>query len=97
MELTTEAIKRHLRHRPTGVDVRCQRERNQAVNRQLAWAELADRLEARQQATASAALAERELQRRRKLQKSRGQKIRMIEAKKHRAKINQARGRGYED
>ena len=86
-----------LRHRPTGLDVRCQRERNQSVNRQLAWAELADRLEARQQATAGAALAERELQRRRKRQKSRGQKARMIESKKHRAKIKQARGRGYED
>lgn len=86
-----------LRHRPTGVDVRCQRERNQSVNRQLAWAELADRLQARQQAIAGAALAERELQRRRKRQKSRGQKARMIESKKHRAKIKQARGRGHED
>jgi len=86
-----------LRHRPTGLDVRCQRERNQAVNRRLAWAELADRLEARQQAAANAAVAERELQRRRKRQKSRGQKARMIETKKHRAKIKQTRGRGQWD
>ena len=63
----------------------------------LAWADLADRLEARQQATAGAAVAERELQRRRKRQKSRGQKARMIESKKHRAKIKQARGRGHDD
>ena len=86
-----------LRHRSTGLDVRCQRERNQAVNRRLAWAELADRLEARQQAAANAAVAERELQRRRKRQKSRGQKARMIETKKHRAKIKQTRGRGQWD
>ena len=32
-----------LRHLPTGVEVRCQRERNQSVNRLLAWTELADR------------------------------------------------------
>ena len=32
-----------LRHLPTGVEVRCQRERNQSVNRLLAWVELADK------------------------------------------------------
>ena len=41
----------------------------------------------------SAAVAERELQRRRKRQKSRGQKARMIESKKHRAKHKSGRGR----
>ena len=86
-----------LRYRPTGLDVRCQRERNQSVNRLLAWTELADRLEARQQATDGAARSARELERRRKRQKSRGQKARMIESKKHRAKIKLKRGRGHED
>jgi len=86
-----------LRHRPSGLDIRCQRERNQSVNRLLAWTELANRLEERQQASAGAAVAARELERRRKRQKSRGQKARMIETKKHRAKIKQARGRGHED
>ena len=86
-----------LRHRPTGLDVRCQRERNQSVNRLLAWAELAERLEERQQAAAGAARSARELQRRRNRPKSRGQKLRMLESKKHRAKIKQTRGRGRED
>jgi protein subunit release factor B len=86
-----------LRHRPTGLDVRCQRERNQSVNRLLAWAELADRLEARQQAVAGAARSARELERRRNRPVSRGQKRRMLETKKHRAKIKQSRGRGHED
>jgi hypothetical protein len=36
-----------LRHGPTGVEVRCQRERSQADNRAVAWAELADRVEKR--------------------------------------------------
>jgi len=86
-----------LRHRPTGLDIRCQRERNQSVNRLLAWAELADRLEARQLASAGVVVAARELERRRRRQKSRGQKVRMIESKRHRAKIKRARGRGHED
>ena len=82
-----------LRHRPTGLDVRCQRERSQTTNRMLAWLELADRLEARQLAAAGAALAARELERRRNRKKSRGQKVRMVESKRHRAKNKAGRGR----
>lgn len=82
-----------LRHRPTGVEVRCQRERSQSVNRLFAWQELADKLAGRQAEAANAAQAARELARRQKRQKSRGQKARMIAAKKHRAKNKSARGR----
>jgi peptide chain release factor len=82
-----------LRHRPTGVEVRCQRERSQSANREQAWLELCAKLEARQRAIASAVVDEKEAQRRRTRQKSRGQKLRMIEAKKHRAKHKSRRGR----
>ena len=82
-----------LKHRPTGVEVRCQRERNQSVNRLLAWVDLVDKLEERQRAFAGAARSARELERRRHRQKSRGQKIRMIQTKKHRAKHKAGRGR----
>ena len=82
-----------LRHRPSGVEVRCQRERNQAVNRLLAWQELADKLAWRRAVAANQKQAARELVRRQKRQKSRGQKVRMIEAKKHRAKNKSARSR----
>jgi protein subunit release factor B len=82
-----------LRHRPTGIEVRCQRERSQAANREIAWRELCDKLEARRRAVAQAVVDERETERRRTRQKSRGQKRRMIEAKKHRAKHKSARGR----
>jgi len=82
-----------LRHRPTGVEVRCQRERSQTVNRLLAWMELAEKLDWRRQESANQARTARELVRRQKRQKSRGQKVRMIEAKKHRAKHKSARGR----
>jgi protein subunit release factor B len=80
-----------LRHLPSGAEVRCQRERNQSVNRLLAWTELAHKLEWRKEESANAAQAARELARRQKRQKSRGQKARMIAAKKHRAKIKSHR------
>src|SRR4051812_25861917 len=73
-----------LRHQPTGIEVRCQRERSEAANRELAWQELCDKLEARVRSAAKAAVDVREAERRRNRQKSRGQKVRMIEAKKHR-------------
>jgi len=82
-----------LRHRPTGVEVRCQAERSQAANRELAWRELCDRLGARERAALDAARQEREKGRRRTRQKSRGQKVRMIQAKKHRAGHKAQRGR----
>lgn len=82
-----------LRHRPTGVEVRCQRERSQAANRELAWRELCEKLELRKRSAAAAVVDERETERRRTRQKSRGQKVRMIETKKHRAKHKSARGR----
>lgn len=82
-----------LRHGPTGVEVRCQRERSQAANRELAWTELCAKLEERQRAERARQTDEREQGRRRNRQKSRGQKIRMIESKKHRAGIKSRRGR----
>lgn len=83
-----------LRHRPTGVEVRCQRERSQTTNRLLAWQELAEKLEWRRAEAANAAQAERELARRQKRQKSRGQKARMVAGKRHRAKIRGHRQSG---
>jgi len=82
-----------LRHRPTGVEVRCQRERSQAANRELAWAELCTKLENRQRTERAKVQDEREQIRRRNRPKTRGQKIRMIQSKKHRAGIKARRGR----
>lgn len=82
-----------LRHRPTGLEVRCQQERSQAANREQAWRELCGKLEARARTAKAAVVDAREEERRRNRQKSRGQKLRMIEAKKHRAKHKAKRGR----
>ncbi len=82
-----------LRHRPTGVEVRCQQERSQLANRERAWAELCAKLESRARAAAAARQDEQARDQRRHRQKSRGQKVRMIETKKRRAVIKSARGR----
>jgi peptide chain release factor len=42
---TSNAV--YLRHLPTGIEIKCQRERSQSVNRYLARRELCDRLEKR--------------------------------------------------
>jgi protein subunit release factor B len=86
-----------LRHVPTGVEVRCQAERSQAANRERAWAELCGRLEARARASRDAAQQLRERSRRQTRQKSHGQKVRMIEAKKHRARSKARRARVGEE
>lgn len=82
-----------LRHRSTGVEVRCQRERSQAANRELAWIELCGKLEQRLRDARAAVQQENEADRRRHRQKSRGQKVRMIKSKKHRAGHKAKRGR----
>ena len=82
-----------LRHRPTGVEVRVQRERSQAANRELAWQELCEKLEnvLRQAEAARRDAVEKE--RRRKRPKSRAQKRRMVETKRLRRKSKDIRGR----
>ncbi len=82
-----------LRHGLTGIEVRCQRERSQVANRELAWAELAEKLAARKRGAVAAIVDAREEERRRTRQKSRRQKVRMIQTKKHRAKHKAGRGR----
>lgn len=86
-----------LRHRVTGLEVRCQRERSQAANREIAWAELCGKLESRRHAAVQARVDARELHRRQTRQKHRGHKVAMIHTKKHRARIKSARGRPGED
>ena len=84
-----------IRHRPTGVEVRVQRERSQAANRELAWLELCEKLEniLRQAEAARRDAVEKE--RRRKRPKSRAQKRRMVETKRLRRKAKDNRGRVY--
>ena len=82
-----------LLHVPTGLEVRCQAGRSQSANRERAWELLADKLEARARTQFESARHELEAARRRNRQKSRGQKVRMIQTKRHRAKNKAGRGR----
>ena len=71
-----------LRHRPTGVEVRCQAERSQALNRFLARRELCARLEERRDGERSARQQAREKIRRQKRRRSRRQQERMLADKR---------------
>lgn len=82
-----------LRHRPTGVEVRVQRERSQAANRELAWQELCEKLESALRQAEAVRRAAVEKERRRKRPKTRGQKRRMVETKRRRRIAKDDRGR----
>jgi protein subunit release factor B len=80
-------------HRPTGISVRCQDERSQGLNRLIARARLADRLESAARERAARARHEMELARRRKRGRSKNSKARMLENKRHRSAVKSRRGR----
>jgi len=80
-----------LRHGPTGIEARCQDGRSQIWNRVQAWSDLATKLGDRRDVAAAQRQHDRQQEKRRNRQKSYGQKLRMIEGKKHRAKIKNTR------
>jgi protein subunit release factor B len=82
-----------LRHRPTGIEVRCARERSQAVNRLLARRLLCDRVEALVTGRVAAEVAARERIRRQKRRRSRRAKAKMLDAKRRRAETKHLRRR----
>lgn len=72
----------YLKHLPTGIEVKMQRERSQALNRFLAWRLLLEKIEARQLGIKSKRQSEIEKIRRQKRKRSRRAKERMLEGKK---------------
>lgn len=86
-----------LTHLPTGLAVRCQAERNQALNRFVARRRLADKLEQLRTGIVRAAEAKREKIRRQKRKRSRRAQEKMLAAK-HRQGAKKAgrRDRGEE-
>ena len=76
-----------LRHRPSGLEVRCQRERLQGLNRFLARRILLDRLEAQRLGRLSDTAQRVAKIRRQKRRRSRRAKEKMLAAKHHHAKI----------
>jgi protein subunit release factor B len=80
-----------LRHAPTGILVKCQQERSQALNRFLARRELLDRLEARARGAVAAEAAERARIRRQKRRRSRRAKEKMLADKRAQSEKKAAR------
>ena len=81
-----------LRHLPTGVEVRAQQERSQALNRFLARRRLVELLEERVHGMASARQQAIEKIRRQKRRRSRRAKERMLQDKRHHALKKEQRG-----
>jgi protein subunit release factor B len=80
-------------HRPTGLFVKCQRERAQGQNRLIARAMLADKIEEQRLGRQSARQQEQEKVRRQKRRRSRRSKQRMLADKRAQATKKSARGR----
>ena len=74
-----------LRHRPSGLEVRCQRERSQALNRYLARRVLLQRLEAQRLGRLSEEAQRIAKLRRQKRRRSRRAKEKLLEYKRQRA------------
>jgi peptide chain release factor len=82
-----------LRHRPSGLQVKCQDTRQQALNRHLARAWLLDKIESARRDRVAAEQARREKVRRQNRPLSRGAKERML-ADKARRSLKKAMRRG---
>lgn len=82
-----------LLHRPSGLRVRCQETRSQAMNRFLARRRLADAVERRLRGAVAAEKAETEKIRRQKRRRSRRAKAKMLEDKARHSAKKELRGR----
>jgi peptide chain release factor len=71
-----------LRHKPTGLEVRCSQERSQSLNRFLARRDLCEKIAAKIHGEKSKKEQEREKIRRQKRRRSRRQTALMVDAKK---------------
>jgi protein subunit release factor B len=80
-------------HVPTGIEVRCQRERSQSLNRLVAREELCDKLEAKLSAAKLEVRNAVEKKKRQNRKRPRGLKKRILETKRLRGEVKRQRGR----
>ncbi len=86
----------YLKHLPTGVEVKCQRERSRELNRYYARRELCEKIESQifKVKTEKIQLIEKKRRQKRKRSKRAQQKV--LENKKNRGDIKHLRGRPFE-
>ena len=84
-------------HRPSGLFVKCQRERTQGANRLIARALLADKIEEQRLGKQSARQQDAERVRRQKRRRSRRSKQRMLADKRAQSTKKSSRGRVRDD
>ena len=82
-----------IRHLPTGFEVRCQKERSQALNRYLAKRDLVDKIEAHFLGIKTARKKAEEKIRRQKRKRSKRAKDKMLAQKKHRSELKSFRAK----
>jgi len=87
----------YLVHLPTGLSVKCQRERSQSLNRFLARRILLDKIEQQQKGFIAEEKEKREKIRRQKRKRSRRAKEKILEAKDQRAEIKSLRSKVADD
>ncbi len=83
----------YLVHLPTGLSVKCQRERSQSLNRFLARRILLDKIERQQKGFIAEEKEKREKIRRQKRKRSHRAKEKILEAKHQRAQTKSLRGK----
>ncbi len=81
----------YLLHKPTGIEIKCQRERSQTLNRFFARRELCDRIEEEREGERSARQQAFEKIRRQKRRRSRRQRQRMLDDKHKHSEKKSAR------
>ncbi len=82
-----------LRHGPTGIEIRCQRERQQSANRYWARWELCQQIEQKRDAAKLEQQNEREKKRRQTRKRPRGLKEKILRHKHQRSDVKKQRGR----
>jgi len=81
----------YIKHVPTGIDVKCQQERSQALNRFLARRILTDKIEVKLKGEESAAQQRIEKIRRQKRKRSKRSKLKMLADKRHNSEVKVGR------
>lgn len=87
----------YLKHLPTGIEIKCQRERSRELNRYYARRELCDKIEEKIFKEKSKKQQEIEKIRRQKRKRSRRAQLKVLESKKQRSKVKDLRKKPREE